>query len=146
MEQLNFKGILMKYTIFLLSIFLFSCSGEEEEKKEKSQITLEENISNEKNETDDLIDQQLPEDTDEVEEDENDGAIVVIPDEEDEQTENTITDTKEKMTRGREYRVYAGDKVIETSNAIVKIIKRTDRDYTSVYLVGGSATVYRSAE
>ncbi|EJF07412.1 hypothetical protein ThvES_00004950 [Thiovulum sp. ES] len=136
----------MKYTIFLLSIFLFSCSGEEE-KQEKSQVAVEDNISNEENETDDLIDQQLPEeDTDEIEEDENEGAIVVIPDDEDEQTENMITETKEKMTRGREYRVYTGDKVIETSNAIVKIIKRTDRDYTSVYLVGGSATVYRSAE
>jgi hypothetical protein len=138
----------MKYIFLTLTIFFLSCSGDEEKKSNDEILTEEEkNVSIDENKTENLIGDENKTVDDEVVDDDDEETIVIIPDEEDDPTtEDIITSVKEKMVKGREYRVYQGDKVVEISNAVVRITKRTDREYSSVFLVSGSATVYRSAE
>jgi hypothetical protein len=158
----------MRYLFFVLILLFSSCSEDTENKKTSSNVdnAIDVNDSN-KTEDDNIdvdnnlsleetinIDDQQDIENDDVFNDiyspiipntEEDNIIVVEESGENNEVDDSTTSLKEKMVRGRPYRVYKGDRLVETSNAIIRMTKKTDVDYTLLYLISGQATIYRSS-
>jgi hypothetical protein len=90
---------------------------------------------------------EKPEETQEVDDevtpDEPDDSIA---DSGDIDTGSETTTNKEKMEFGVEYKLYKGDKILENSEARLRIVRNSERDYTDVQLLSGEATIYRGEE
>jgi hypothetical protein len=59
-----------------------------------------------------------------------------------EEPEEVEIQGKESMDKGKEYRLYRGDKIIEEDDAVLKITRNAEESYTKVQLISGSATIY----